>query len=223
MKNTYFISGTDTEVGKTLVTTALLCGAKAQGKVAYGIKPVAAGCRETDEGWQNDDALHIRRHNGVDLSYAQINPVALRAAKAPHIAASEEGRRLSLTRLEGMVRGALMQRADLRLIEGAGGWRIPLNPTEQLAQLPQLLDVPVILVVGVRLGCINHALLTAEAIRRDGLTLHGWVANVIDPHMVSLEENLQTLQFCLNARCLGTVPWLEHPSAERAMDYLDPI
>lgn len=114
-----------------------------------------------------------------------------------------------------------MASADLRLVEGAGGWRIPLSPTEQLAQLPQRLGVPVILVVGVRLGCLNHAILSAEAIRGDGLDLHGWVGNLIDPHMASVEENLQTLHHCLGAPCLGNIPWLETPTAESISQYLD--
>lgn len=221
MNNTYFVTGTDTEVGKTLVTTALLHSIVAQGKRAFGLKPIAAGCQETKDGRRNEDAVAIQRHSNVPLSYEQINPLALLAPKAPHIAAAEEGRKLSLDRLEGLVRGALMQRADLRLVEGAGGWRIPLNSAEQFAQLPQRLDVPVILVVGVRLGCINHALLSAEAIRRDGLSLRGWVANVVDPHMASVAENIQTLKDCLGSPCLGEIPWLEGPTAESASVFLD--
>lgn len=220
MKNTFFITGTDTGVGKTLVTCGLLCAAAQRNITAFGLKPIAAGSVMSDMGPQNEDALQIMSHNGVTMSYGQVNPVALLAAKAPHIAAADEGRRIRLSQVEGLVRGALMNRAALRLIEGAGGWRIPLSPTEELAQLPQALDIPVILVVGMRLGCLNHALLTAEAIKRDGLRLAGWVANTIDPQMASLDDNINTLQFCLDTPCLGRIPYLTSATAERAAEQL---
>ncbi len=220
MKSTFFITGTDTAVGKTLVTTAILHAAKLRAKTAFAIKPMAAGCVSTDSGPQNEDAVAIMAHNSVALSYQQVNPIALMAAKAPHIAAAEEGRRLSLSRIEGLVRGALMTRADLRLVEGAGGWRIPLSSTEDYAQLPKALAIPVILVVGMRLGCLNHALLTAEAITRDGLTLAGWVANGIDRDMPSLQDNINTLKHCLPAPCLGEIPWLDNVNAEQASNYI---
>lgn len=221
MKNTYFITGTDTGVGKTLVAAALLHLAKQQGLKAFGLKPVAAGCEETAEGLRNEDALLLQAHSSVKLPYEQINPVALRAAKAPHIAAAEEKRRLNLDRLVGLCRGTLMQPADLRLIEGAGGWRVPLNDFENLSGLPIQLKIPVILVVGLRLGCLNHALLTAEAIARDGLQLAGWVASGIDPQMDSVEENIAALKMRLSAPCLGVTPALGEVSVERAAGYLE--
>lgn len=221
MKNTFFVTGTDTGVGKTLVTAALLHKAKQQNKKAYGLKPISAGCVDTGSGLQNEDALQIMQENGVELSYAQVNPIALKAAKAPHIAAAEEGKRLDLNRLEGMIRGALMTPAELRLIEGAGGWRIPLSPSQQLAHLPVTLDVPIILVVGMRLGCLNHALLTAEAIHRDGLSLAGWVANSPAEPMDSLAENINTLQHCIAAPLLGQIPYLNKSSAGEAAAYIN--
>lgn len=220
MKNTYFMTGTDTGVGKTLVTAALLHLAGQKGLKAFGLKPVAAGCEATAQGLRNDDALLLQAHSSVKLPYEQINPIALRAAKAPHIAAAEEKRRLSLDRLVGLCRGALMQPADLRLIEGAGGWRVPLNDFEFLSGLPLQLKTPVILVIGLRLGCLNHALLTTEAIQRDGLSLAGWVANGIDPNMDSVEENLTALRRYIPAPCLGVVPALGEVSVERAAGYL---
>lgn len=221
MKNTYFITGTDTGVGKTLVAAALLYLAGLQGRKAFGLKPVAAGCEVTADGLRNDDALLLQAHSSVKLPYEQINPIALRAAKAPHIAAAEENRRLSLDRLVGLCRGTLMQPADLRLIEGAGGWRVPLNDFEHLSGLPLQLKTPVILVVGLRLGCLNHAILTAEAIQRDGLPLAGWIANGIDPQMDSVEENLTALRRSIPAPCLGVVPALGEWSVEQAADYLE--
>ena len=220
MKNTYFVTGTDTGVGKTLVTEALLQLAAKQSRKAYGLKPVAAGCEVTPHGLRNEDAVLLQAHSSVQLPYEQINPIALHAAKAPHIAAMEEGRRLSLDRLVGLCRGALMQPADLHLIEGAGGWRVPLNDQDYLSSLANQLQIPVILVVGLRLGCLNHALLTAEAIHRDGLVLAGWVASGIDPQMDSQEENIAALKARLPAQCLGVIPPLEHVSVEAAAGYL---
>lgn len=220
MKNTFFITGTDTGVGKTLVTGALLHLAAKQGLKAFGLKPIAAGCEDTPEGLRNEDGLLLQANSSVKLAYEQINPIALRAAKAPHIAAAEEGRRLNLDRLVGLCRGTLMQPADLRLIEGAGGWRVPLNDFENLSGLPIALKIPVILVVGLRLGCLSHALLTAEAIQRDGLPIAGWVGSAIDPQMESLEENVATLRTRLPAPCLGVIPALGEALVARAVDYL---
>ena len=220
MKNTFFVTGTDTGVGKTLVTAALLQLARQRGLRAYGLKPIAAGCEPTSEGLRNADAQLLQVHSSVQLPYGQVNPIALVAAKAPHIAAAEEGRKLSLDRIAGLCRGALMIPADFRLIEGAGGWRVPVNERENLSGLPQLLEIPVILVVGMRLGCLNHALLTAEAILRDGLALAGWVACGVDPDMSSPEENIAALKLRLPAPCLGVIPALGEVSVEAAAKYL---
>lgn len=221
MNNTYFITGTDTGVGKTQVTAALLQAARDQGQSAYALKPLAAGCEPGPDGLCNEDALLLQRLSSVPLPYQQINPVALKAAKAPHLAAREEGRQLSLERLEGFCRGALMHKADWRFIEGAGGWRVPLNGRESLSGLPARLGVPVILVVGMRLGCLNHALLTAESIVRDGLTLAGWVANCCEPEMPSLAENIATLEAALPAPRLGSLPFFEPFEIKAAARCLD--
>lgn len=220
MKNTYFVTGTDTGVGKTLVTAALLHLADKQGLKAFGLKPVAAGCESTPQGPRNEDALLLQAHSNVQMPYEQINPISLGAAKAPHIAAVEEGRRLSLDRLVGLCRGSLMQPADLRLIEGAGGWRVPLNDRENLSGLTIQLQTPVILVIGLRLGCLNHALLTAEAIQRDGLALAGWIVSEVEPDMDSKAENIATLKTQLPAPCLGVIPALAPVSVEKAAEYL---
>lgn len=221
MNNAYFVTGTDTGVGKTLVTAALLQAAQDRGQTAYALKPIAAGCDFGPEGPRNDDALMLQRFSNVALSYQHINPIALAAAKAPHIAAMEEGRQLSAQRIEGFCRGTLTHRADWRFIEGAGGWRVPLNAHENLSDLPLRLQVPVILVVGMRLGCLNHALLTAEAIERDGLVLAGWVANSCTPEMPSLADNIATLETKLSAPLLGSVPFfraIDVPAAARCLD-----
>lgn len=221
MKQIYFVTGTDTDAGKTLVASALLHKANEKGLRSIGLKPLAAGCEETPDGLRNADALLLQQNASVKLSYDQVNPVALAEPMAPHIAAQRENRRLSADRLVAFCRGALMQPADFVLIEGAGGWRVPLNPSETLARVPQLLQIPVIMVVGMKLGCISHALLTAEAIARDGLTLAGWVVNVIDPEMPVLQENIDTIRAALRAPLLGTLPRLDPCTPAAAAGYLD--
>jgi len=209
MKKRYFITGTDTDVGKTHITEALLRAAQQQGLTTLGLKPLAAGAELIEGQWSNDDARRLQAASSLQLPYEQVNPVLLRAALAPHLAAEMEQRRLTAQALAGFCRGTLMtQRAQLTLIEGAGGWRVPLNNRETLADLVIELNLDVILVVGMTLGCLNHALLTAEAIQRDGLRLAGWVANCIDPQMNSLEANIQTLAKRLPAPLLGTMPFL---------------
>jgi len=202
----FFIAGTDTDVGKTFVACALLEKFRQLGLETVAVKPVAAGCEATPQGLRNDDALHLQSAMTAQLPYDQVNPIAFEPAIAPHIAAMREGRRLSVSRLEGFCNGVLMRTADVALVEGAGGWRVPLNPRETLADLAKTLNIPVILVVGMRLGCINHALLTAEAIARDGLRLAGWVANRADPDMSCYKENVMTLTTLLDAPLLGEIP-----------------
>ena len=218
MSTTFFITGTDTEVGKTAVTCALLHAAKRAGLTTAAVKPVAAGC---DEHGHNDDALALQAAMTLALAYAQVNPVALQPAIAPHIAAAQAGRSLSAKRLAGLCRGVIHSGADLVLVEGAGGWRVPLGPRETLADVAIALGVDVILVVAMRLGCINHALLTAEAIRADGLRLAGWVANQPGAAMACHAENLDTLQRLLPAPLLGEVPFLSPFNPEVASQHFD--
>lgn len=206
-RKVYFVTGTDTGVGKTWASCALLRALAAQGRTTLGLKPVASGCEQTADGLRNADALALMQASTVSLSYAQVNPFAYAPALAPHLAAAQEGKRLRVQQIAGLVRGAIMQaRADVTLVEGAGGWRVPLNDAETLADLPRELALPVILVVGLRLGCINHALLTAEAIARDGVRLAGWIANTIDPAMPAQVENVATLRAHIGAPLLGVLP-----------------
>lgn len=195
LKGRFFITGTDTGVGKTWVSCRLLQRARDAGLSCYGLKPVAAGCEPGADGLHNEDALALMAAASVPLPYELVNPVALRAPVAPHLAARGEGRRLALGRVTGYVRGALLaHRADLVLVEGAGGWRVPLNEREYLSGLARELELPVVLVVAMRLGCISHALLTAEAVLRDGCRLAGWVANAIEPELPLLAENVAALE-----------------------------
>jgi len=219
----YFIAGTDTDVGKTLVTAALLCALRAAGRTSAAVKPVAAGARLTAQGWRNEDGEILQRCQSAGLSYDQVNPVVLRDPVSPHIAARNDGRRITVAQLEQHCRAVMRQPLDVVLIEGAGGWRVPVNEREYLSALPRRLDIPVILVVGLKLGCLNHALLTAEAIARDGLTLVGWVANQVDPHMAAVQSNLDTLRARLPGTCLGAIPWLPAAAPDAAARYLQPL
>ncbi len=214
MAKAFFIAGTDTGVGKTTVSCALLAAAKVQGKTTLALKPIASGCEQTPQGLRNEDALALMAEMTEPLVYEQVNPVALPDPLSPHLAAARIGRRISVQQLAGFCRGSLMQRADFKLVEGAGGWRVPVNEREMLSALPKELGLPVILVIGLRLGCINHAVLTAEAILKDGLRLVGWVGNVVDPQMAALEENIATLKDRFAPPCLGILPW--DPAASAA-------
>ena len=221
MAKRYFITGTDTEIGKTTIAAALLHAARLSGLSTAAVKPVAAGCERTDEGLRNEDALALMSQCQPSIGYELINPVALEAAVAPHIAAQEEGVALTAEMLAAACQTVFEGNADLTLVEGAGGWRVPLNGQQTLADLAGMLGIPVVMVVGMRLGCINHALLTAEAIRADGLVLAGWVANRVDPAMSRPDENLATLEQLIDAPCLGVVPWLEQPSTNSIAAQLD--
>lgn len=221
-KLTCFVTGTDTEVGKTIASAAILEAARQAGKRTLAMKPVASGCEETADGLRNEDALMLQAAMTESLPYEQVNPVALQPAIAPHVAAEQAGRTLSADRLAGFCRGLQMKPADLLLIEGAGGWRVPLNPRETYARVPGILGAKVILVVPLQLGCINHAMLSAEAILSDGLSLAGWVANHPRPEAMPCEED--TLGYLLNhlpAPCLGVLPWQDNPQPAELADHLD--
>lgn len=221
-KEKFFVAGTDTDVGKTLVSAGLLCAAQQQGLSTLGLKPVAAGCEETVDGLRNDDAMMLQAYSTKKISYTEVNPIALKEPIAPHIAAHHSNVNLSASRIQGYIAGTLMcNRVDFTIVEGAGGWRLPLNPRESLSRVVQELKLPVILVVGMRLGCLNHALLTAEAIKADGLTIAGWVANQVDPDMLAYGENLESLKYMLTVPFVGEIPCLENPTAELAAQHLD--
>lgn len=213
----YFITGTDTGVGKTLISCALLHGFAAQGKRVAGFKPVAAGC---DEDGHNDDAMALRAASTMQLTYGQVNPYCFMQAVAPHLAAQFVGVSVNLERIMESF-SELNAQSDLVIVEGAGGFRVPLNAGQDSADLAQKLGLPVILVVGMRLGCLNHALLTAEAISVRGLMLAGWVANVVDENMTMLNENITALQQRIAAPLLGVVPHMAHPDARVAAGRLD--
>ena len=221
MQRKFFITGTDTGVGKTLISTALLAAADKRGLTTAAIKPVAAGCRRTVDGLRNDDALALQAIINQPLNYKQINPIALEPAIAPHIALQQVNQTVTIEQLAAHCRTVMAIGAECVVIEGAGGWRVPLNDKETLADLPKIIKLPTILVVGMRLGCLNHALLTAEAIRQDGVELIGWIANQIDPEMHAYRENIASLRQRLPVPCIGEVPFISEKASSAVAHYLD--
>lgn len=225
-----FVTGTDTDAGKTLAASALLHVAQQRGLSTLGLKPVASGSEQTAQGpckeeLRNADALALQQQSVPPVAYATVNPFAFAPAIAPHLAAAEAGQPLDARTITTTLRATLTQTPrDFTLIEGAGGWRVPLNAQEDFADLAIALALPVILVVGLKLGCLNHARLTAEAIRADGLPLAGWIGSVIDPAFAEdnarFEANIALLNAKLAAPCLGIIPHLDAPCAATAAPYL---
>lgn len=203
----YYVTGTDTEVGKTVASTALLQAAGLLGRRTAGYKPVASGSEMTAEGLRNSDALALQRNSVVSLDYDAVNPYTFAEPTSPHIVSADEQRPIEASVLSAGLRG-LEAQADWVLVEGAGGWFTPLSPTLTLADWVKMEQLPVILVVGVKLGCINHAVLTAQAVQQAGLRLAGWIANDVTPPGRRHAEYLSTLQRMLPAPMLGEIPWL---------------
>lgn len=204
MKRGLFVTGTDTGVGKTHIACALLHAYAARGLKVVGMKPVAAGAAQINGVWANDDVEALLAASNVDAPRDAINPYCLEPAIAPHIAAMESKKSIEINYVTHCYQ-ALTARADVVVVEGAGGFLVPLNESETFADLALALRLPVVLVVGMRLGCLNHALLTAEAIRARGLRLAGWVANHVDPAMPRADENVATLQARLAAPMLARI------------------
>ncbi len=213
----YFVTGTDTGVGKTLVSCALLHAFAAQGKQVVGFKPVAAGCDDDDH---NDDAKRLRAASNVQAAYGQINPYCIPHAIAPHLAARHAGARIDFARIMASYR-ELAGQADEIIVEGVGGFCVPLNEKQDSADLVKQLDLPVILVVGMRLGCLNHALLTTRVIADYQLECAGWIANVVDANMPALQENIDALRERIASPLLGVIPYQRQPDAQAAAMHLD--
>jgi len=200
----WFVTGTDTEIGKTVVASALLRHLVAMGYRVAGMKPVASGCEATAAGLRNEDALSLIAASNVDLPYETVNPCAYEPAIAPHIAAQRAGRPIDLERIRELA-GTI--EADCLVVEGVGGWMVPIGERRLLVELAKATADEVIIVVGLRLGCINHALLTAAQVERDGMPLKGWIANHVDPGMQAQAENLATLKTLMPCPLLGVVHW----------------
>ena len=219
MSAALFVAGTDTGIGKTHAACTLLHAWRARGLRACGMKPVASGCMDTPDGRRNEDALALQAAGSEAApDYGLVNPVALREPLSPHLAAAHEGVTIALPPLRAAF-DALCAGHDAVVVEGVGGWRVPLAPGLFASDIPRQWDLPVVLVVGLRLGCLSHALLSAEAIRADGCRLAGWIGNRIDPAMDAADENLDTLRALLPAPCLGVLPHGMAPS--RAAAQLD--
>ena len=216
----YFITGTDTGVGKTLVACALLHAFAQAGWRVVGMKPVAAGATRSAEGLINEDVAELRAASTVDCELERVNPYCFEPAIAPHIAAAKAGVTIDLNHIV-RAHALLAAQADRVVVEGAGGFCVPLNRHEDGADLAQVLGLPVILVVGVRLGCLNHAVLTAQAVRARGLQLAGWIANRLDPAMPALHENIAALTERLAAPCLGVVEFMAAPDPRRVAAWLN--
>jgi len=220
MRRDFFITGTDTGIGKTLVAAALLRRLREAGVKVAGMKPIAAGAIAGPEGPANEDALLLQAESSQRHPYVTVNPCLFEAAFAPHIAAAETGVAID-TGLIKAAHAALCASADIVIAEGAGGFLVPLDAARSCAELPALLGMDVILVVGLRLGCLNHSLLTAEAIAARGLTLAGWVGNGIAAEFPRREANIATLTACLPAPCLGIIPWMAEPDVGEAARALE--
>ncbi|WP_438969928.1 dethiobiotin synthase [Methylophaga sp.] len=214
--NHVFVTGTDTEVGKTRISVGLIRLLQQQGLKTAGMKPIASGCEKRDGIWKNEDALAMIEQSDVKLPYTMVNPYAFEPAIAPHIAAAKAEVNICLNTIKKSYQ-QIDQQADAVVVEGAGGWLVPLNDDFTMADLAQKLDLPVVLVVAIKLGCINHALLSAQAIQQKGLKLAGWVANHLSDEAES-EAIIETLKQRIDAPCIGVVPYLTQQ--ESVLPYL---
>ena len=204
--NTLFITGTDTDAGKTFVSCLLLKQLNKAGYKTSALKPIASGCHYNEKGeLQNDDALQLQQAASVDNPYSMVNPFTFEPPVAPHLVAKKSGRPLSVAALKKTIQTSLRSDVDINLIEGVGGWLVPLNAHELLADLASTLDIPIILVVGIKLGCLNHALLTYQNILSRKVKLIGWIANCLSPDTLLIDENIATLKTWIKHPCLGTI------------------
>ncbi|MEJ1097876.1 MULTISPECIES: dethiobiotin synthase [unclassified Pseudoxanthomonas] len=217
--NSVFVTGTDTGAGKTMASTALLHALRAQGLHAVGMKPVASGCDATAEGWRNEDALALQSASDPVPAYVDLNPYALPQPLAPEIAACEAGVEITLEPILAAFE-RLRAQADVIVVEGVGGWAAPLTATLDQRHLVEALGLPVVLVIGMRLGCLNHARLTARAVLADGARLVGWIANEVDPQMERRDENFALLQSRMPVPCWGRLPYAPAADARALARYL---
>lgn len=219
-----FITGTDTDIGKTYIGIGLLNGLNKYGYKTLGLKPIASGCDLIDGELYNGDALALQKASSLKLEYNQINPFRFKDPIAPHIAAKSIGMRLTKEIIAEKLNNTFSNSSDIYLIEGAGGWAVPLNENGLVSDIVSLIDAKVIMVIAIKLGCINHAILTAESIKNSGVSLVGWVANIIHPDMIQLNENIIALKQWINSPCLGIVPFNglpeDHIEFEKIMNLL---
>ncbi|MBS1205701.1 MAG: bioD [Proteobacteria bacterium] len=217
----YFVTGTDTEVGKTVASCALLQAANLRGFRSAGYKPVASGSEMTAQGLRNSDALALQQHSSLPLDYKTVNPYTFAEPTSPHIVSASLGEPIDAAVMSAGLR-TLETQAEWLLVEGAGGWFTPLSETFTYADWVIQEQLPVILVVGVKLGCINHAMLTAQAVRQAGLRLAGWIANDVVAPGARHREYMVTLRRVMQAPLIGEIPWFAHaPEKEKTGHFLD--
>lgn len=214
-----FVTGTDTDAGKTVFATALISALRIKGIDAVGMKPVSAGCRKIDGELRNEDAEQLMRVSGT-ADYALTNPIAYEPAIAPHIAAANSGVPIDLDKISRAF-AKLAAAHALVVIEGAGGWRVPLDDQHDMSAIALRLRTPVVLVVGLTLGCLNHALLSTEAIKASGCELAGWAGSCIDAEFAYADENINTLRMRIKAPCLGILPYIPDGKPDQMARYID--
>ena len=220
MIDAFFITGTDTDVGKTVASRAILQVLAKHEFKTTGYKPIAAGCDLTPEGWRNSDAIYLQKEATVDMPYEQVNPYALEFPASPHISAHNAGINIDFQVLSNTL-ATHKSESDVVLIEGAGGWRVPVSDKDSLSTWVSQEALPVILVVGIKLGCLNHAVLTAEIIKSDGLNLVGWIANRVNPGIEQYSEIIEFLEKRLDAPKLGEIPYIPAKKHNELGKYID--
>lgn len=218
----FFVTGTDTDVGKTLIAASMSLALINSGKRVCAIKPVASGCSIQGKKLSSDDALMLQKYsNCSELSYPDINPFSFRDPVAPHLAAKKKGIKLTVAQILKKSETALTSDADYIIIEGAGGWYTPLSEKEYMADLARAYGYPIILVVGVRLGCLNQAILTYKCMLDSKVKVAGWVANVIDKNMLYLKENIESLKINIKAPLLGVIPYVNRVDPKKVFRFLE--
>jgi len=218
---TYFITGTDTDVGKTICTKALLQAANKQSLRTLAYKPISAGCEETNEGLRNQDALILQQHSSITVDYDNVNPIAFKEPIAPHIAALKTQQVISVDIINKGLTVLQNKQPQLLLVEGAGGWHLPVSNEQLLSDWVVEKQLPVILIVGLKLGCLNHALLTAQTIQQSGLYIAGWIANHLQPDMPYVQDNISTLNSLIKAPLIAEIPFLENINKQDLSSYIE--
>jgi dethiobiotin synthetase len=221
MNQTYFVTGTDTDVGKTVCCAALLQAAKQQGFSTLAYKPIAAGCESTSSGLRNEDALILQQNSTIKVDYKWVNPIAFKPPIAPHIAADLEGQPIHIELVTAGLQRLQQQKSDLLIVEGAGGWHLPINSKQLLSEWVVEQQLPVILVVGMKLGCLNHAMLTYQALQNEGVKVAGWIANQLSTEMPFYQQNVQWLTQKISAPLIAEIPRLDCPSQCNLAQYVD--
>ena len=217
----FFITGTDTEIGKTFVSSLLIKLLTEEGLNVVGMKPIASGAKLIDGRLKNDDALSLIQASNVDVDYEKINPYVFKPAISPHLAAEDAGIEIDLTKIKSNF-AELEKKSDVVIVEGVGGWFAPLSLHATVADLAEELNQPIILVIGLRLGCLNHALLTAQAIRQSGLAIAGWIANHVEKDFSVAEKNIETIKHFLNDfPFLGTVSYQINSNEQSSIEHIN--